>query len=310
MTSPAEPFVAPTRRCYALPEPQRGILRIGGADRRDFLQGLVSNDLAKLDPSRAIWAALLTPQGKYLHDFFIVEHGDSLLIDAEGERIEDLKRRLALYKLRSAVTIEILTDRTAWLAWGPDATKLLGLNEPGAARTVDDMAIFADPRRPELGIRIIAPGEEAVILCEKLGFSGGHFAEWDKLRMARGIPDGSRDMVVDKAILLEDGFDELGGVAWDKGCYMGQELTARTKYRGLVKKRLMPVRIDGPVPEPGTILEQNGSEAGEMRSGRNGVGLALLRLDALRDGGPITAGETVLTPVVPEWLSLSTVTPG
>jgi hypothetical protein len=304
MTNP-DVFLPPSHLGYALPEPRRGLLRIGGADRRSFLQGLVSNDLDKVEPGRAIWAALLTPQGKFLHDFLIAEQGETLLIDAESERLDDLKRRLSLYKLRSAVTIEALPDRAAWIGWGPDAAARFGLHQPGAALHLDEAVVFADPRRLELGVRIIAPGEEAAGLFEARGFSGDHFAEWDRLRMAEGVPDGSRDMMVDKAILLENGFDELGGVAWDKGCYMGQELTARTKYRGLIKKRLLPVRLDGPVPEPGTIIEgENGNEAGEMRSARDGIGLALLRLDALKSGERLRAVDTIVTPEPPDWLTV------
>ncbi|HTH98572.1 MAG TPA: folate-binding protein [Stellaceae bacterium] len=295
---------------YALPDPRRGILRVTGPDRRSFLQGLVSNDLDRLSPDRAIWAALLMPQGKFLHDFMIVEQGESLLLDAEGERLDDLKRRLSIYKLRSNVAIEAMPDRTSWVGWGPDATQRFGLTEPGQALHLDDATLFADPRRLDLGLRIIAPGEEAASLFEDRGFSGGHFAEWDRLRMSLGVPDGSRDMAIEKAILLENGFDELGGVAWDKGCYMGQELTARTKYRGLVKKRLMPVRIDGPALDPGTIIEgEDGSEAGEMRSARDGVGLALLRLDAIRSGETLKAGETALTPMPAGWMVLEPVKP-
>ena len=118
-----------------------------------------------------------------------------------------------------------------------------------------------------------------------------------------GLPDGSRDMVVEKATLLESGFDELNGVDWDKGCYMGQELTARTKYRGLTKKRLMPVDIDGPVPPSGTPVMVDGKEAGEMRSARGGVGLALIRLEHLDKaaGARFTAGEARITPRKPDW---------
>ena len=115
-------------------------------------------------------------------------------------------------------------------------------------------------------------------------------------------------MQVEKAILLENGFDELHGVDWKKGCYVGQELTARTKYRGLIKKRLLPVGIAGPLPEPGAIIEADGREAGEMRSAVDGpdfsVGLALLRLEALESGAALTIGETVLTPLMPDWVAL------
>jgi folate-binding protein YgfZ len=119
------------------------------------------------------------------------------------------------------------------------------------------------------------------------------------------VPDGSRDLVIDKAILLESGFDELNGVDWQKGCYIGQELTARTKYRALIRKRLLPVAVEGPLPEPGTAVMLGDKEAGEMRSGRDGMGLALLRLDAVDNaaasGVPLTAAEAKLRPVKPDW---------
>ena len=114
------------------------------------------------------------------------------------------------------------------------------------------------------------------------GLTETGFAAYDRHRLALGVPDGTRDLVPEKSILLELGFDELNGVDWRKGCYVGQELTARTKYRGLIKKRLFPVRIDGPAPEPGTMVTLDGKDAGEMRSARDGAGLALLRLEAAR----------------------------
>jgi len=130
------------------------------------------------------------------------------------------------------------------------------------------------------------------------------FAEYDQLRLSLGVPDGSRDLVLDKSILLESGFDELHGVDWNKGCYIGQELTARTKYRGLIKKRLFPVRIDGPAPEPGSIISADGHEAGEMRSSRDGVGLALLRLEAVADGRSLAVGDASVVPIAPDWMRL------
>jgi tRNA-modifying protein YgfZ len=109
--------------------------------------------------------------------------------------------------------------------------------------------------------------------------------------------------VLEKSILLESGFDELNGVDWQKGCYIGQELTARTKYRGLIKKRLFPVRIDGPSP-PDTEVTYGGKDAGEMRSSRDGLGLALLRLDAVAAGQPLSAGSATLTPMQPDWMRI------
>ncbi len=119
------------------------------------------------------------------------------------------------------------------------------------------------------------------------------------------MPDGSRDLVVEKAILLEAGFDELHGVDWDKGCYMGQELTARTKYRALIKKRLLPVKVEGTLPPPGTAIMLDGQDAGEIRSGRGDLALALLRLEAVEQAAsaaaPLKAGAATVTPIKPGW---------
>ncbi len=283
-------------------DPARGLLLLGGEDRAKFLQGLVSNDVRVLSPTRAIWAALLTPQGKYLHDFFIAELGDAWLIDGEGERIADLKRRLGLYKLRAKITLEDASDRFEVLqAWGSQAGAPFGLADAGQAIQRDGAVALLDPRLVDLGLRLVAPKGTGAGLLAALGYAPAPLADWDRLRLGHGVPDGSRDMILEKAILLENGFDELHGVAWDKGCYIGQELTARTKYRGLVKKRLMPVAIDGPLPEPGTLILSNGQEAGEIRSGRDGLAVALVRLEALEAGAPLVAGEAVVRPRRPDW---------
>ena len=118
------------------------------------------------------------------------------------------------------------------------------------------------------------------------------------------MPDGSRDLTVDKALLLENGFDELNGVDWQKGCYMGQELTARTKYRALIRKRLFPVRVEGALPAPGTSIHKDGQEVGELRSGSGTRALAMLRLDAVKAGQPLTADGASLVPEIPGWMRL------
>ena len=293
-----------TDRSYFLPP--RRLLRISGEDRQTFLQGLVSNDVAKATPDRAIWSALLTAQGKFLHDFFITEHDGGYLLDAEAARIDDLKRRLSLYRMRARAAIEAVEGWTVAIAWGEDTLKALDLpDEAGAATPFGGGVAFTDPRLAGAGARLYLPDAAAL---EAAGFTPGDPADYDRLRISLGLPDGSRDMQVEKAILLENGFDELHGVDWKKGCYVGQELTARTKYRGLIKKRLLPVGIAGPLPEPGAIIEADGREAGEMRSAVDGpdfsVGLALLRLEALESGAALTIGETVLTPLMPDWVAL------
>ncbi|HEY1798553.1 MAG TPA: folate-binding protein [Stellaceae bacterium] len=264
--------------------PDRGILAVGGDDRASFLQGLISNDTTRLAPDRALYAAFLTAQGKYLHDFIMVEHDGVIRLDAEAARIADLRRRLSMYRLRAKVTIEELPDLAVAAVFGGD---------------LPDIAL-SDPRLPELGGRVILPRDSLRSTLTGLGLAEAGFAEYDRLRLGLGIPDGSRDLVVDKSILLEAGFDELHGVDWQKGCYIGQELTARTKYRGLIKKRLFPVKIDGPAPRSGTILTLDGKEAGEMRSSLGDIGLALVRLENV--DGTLVADDATVRATPPKWM--------
>lgn len=288
----------------------RGVLKVAGADRAAFLQGIVSNDVERVGPQTAIWTAFLTPQGKFLHEFFVVEQDPgetgAFLLDCEAGRAADLTRRLKLYKLRAQVTIEPLEDFAVVALFGADALDKLGLPaEPGRTKAFGGGLIFVDPRLAALGARAILPKATAQQSLSEAGFASGSLAGYDTLRIAAGAPDGSRDLEVEKSILLESGFDELHGLDWDKGCYMGQELTARTKYRGLVKKRLVPVEIAGPAPEAGTPITRDGKEAGVLRTAvaRNGgsLGLALLRLDALESGPPLLVGDVAVTPKKPAW---------
>jgi folate-binding protein YgfZ len=273
----------------------RALIALAGADRTSFLQGIVSNDVEKAREDRAIYAAFLTPQGKYLHDIFIAVQGDRLLIDCESSRRPDLLRRLSLYKLRAKVTLAEENGLAVGLYFGADALAGLGLPaEAGRSRAESGGVVFVDPRLAALGARAILPPD-------KMPAESGGAADYDRLRLSLGVPDGSRDLPVEKAILLENGFDELNAIDWDKGCYMGQELTARTRYRGLVRKRLLPVAIEGGAPAPGTALLQNDKEMGEMRSAAGDLGLALVRLEAL-DKGPLTAGGATLTPRKPDWV--------
>ena len=268
--------------------PHRGLITVGGGDRREFLQGLVSNDVARAGAERAIWAAFLTPQGKYLHDFFMIEIGETLHLDCEGgERLMDFGKRLSKYKLRSQIDLGIAPELAVVALWGEGTATALGLSgDAGAGRVMEGGAVYMDPRFPTAGARAILPAARVAEVLEPLGFAAATPEDYDGMRIGLGLPDGTKDMVVEKTILLEANFDRLNGVDWEKGCYMGQELTARTKYRGLIKKRLMPVTIEGAQPPAGTPLMLDGKEAGEMRSSCGGLGIALIRLDRVNDGGP------------------------
>lgn len=240
----------------------RGVLEIGGPDCAEFLQGLITNDVGKIGEGAAIYAALLTAQGRFLHDFFIVASGDSWLLDGEAARLPDLIRRLTVYRLRSKVTLTPRPDLAVCAVFSGEASTLPGVS-------------FADPRNAALGRRAIVPRDAVAALVTS------DEAEYDRLRLSLGVPDGSRDLVPEKSLPMESGFDALNGIDWNKGCYIGQELTARMKYRALVKKQLLPVSVAGALPAPGTAITAGADEVGEMRSGRDDAALAVLRLDAL-----------------------------
>jgi tRNA-modifying protein YgfZ len=204
------------------------------------------------------------------------------LVSNDVAEAEALRRRLSRYRLRSKVALrDASAELVVYAAW------------PGAPDLPEDAVAAPDPRLPKAGWRILAPGP--------LPANAGE-AEWDLHRLALGLPDGSRDLEAQKSVLLEAGFDELNGVSWSKGCYLGQELTARTKYRGLVKRRLVPVAVEGELPAPGTPVHASGREVGTMRSGRGQRGLALLRIEAL--GERLSCGAATLLPQVPAWMAL------
>ncbi|MBW7836300.1 MAG: folate-binding protein YgfZ [Sphingomonadales bacterium] len=262
--------------------PSRGVIEIAGDDRRSFLQGLVTNDVMALTPGNTTYAALLTPQGKYLFDFLVVDDGERLLLDVEAARRDDLIRRLMLYKLRAKVTI---TDRTAELA---------------VAITPDGRE---DPRHPLLGRRAILPYVEA----EKLPADE---SAYQAQRLRLGIPEGSGDFIVDKLLILEGNLDYLNGVSFKKGCYVGQELTARMKHRGKVRKRLLPVQVTGALPPDGTPITEDGKEIGELRGGLGARAIAYLRLDDLAMGKSYRCGDAMVTPERPAWLPETALNPG
>jgi tRNA-modifying protein YgfZ len=266
--------------------PARGVIEVAGEDRVAFLQGLVSNDVTAVRDGTAVWAALLTPQGKFLAEFFILADAERLLLDCERAQVTMLVQRLNRFRLRAKATIRDL-DRLlhVYAAWDGTPDRPAGT------------IAAPDPRLPAAGWRILSQSPIAAAVLDDQGWNA-----WDRHRIALGLPDGTRDLEPEKTVLLEAGFDELHGVSWTKGCYMGQELTARTRYRGLVKRRLVPVAVDGPLPAPGTPVLRAHAEVGVMRSGQDDSGLALLRLEALE--GPLTCGESTLSVRVPSWMRL------
>jgi len=282
--------------------PDRGVVCLTGSDCRGFLQGLISNDIDKVSETRSIYATFLTPQGKFLFDLFISQTGESLLIDCEKERQADFMKRLRLYKLRADVSITDCSDELGVTAyWGDgcaNAAQLTGA--AGSARSIANGTLSIDPRLSEAGLRAIIPTDG----YEPAGLEDAVAADYDLHRLSLGLPRSGVDLIVDKSILLECGVDELNGIDWKKGCYMGQEVTARSKYRGLIKKRLVPVEINGAAPAAGSLILTGDKQAGEMRSSAGNRGLALMRLEYLDGPGSFTSSddpEVTLTARKPDW---------
>ncbi len=297
---------------FYTPLPSRGLIEVSGPDARTFLQGLVSNDMDKVTGQRSIHAAFLSPQGKFLHDLFITQRDEKFLLDCEKSRATDFLKRLMIYKLRSKVDVkDISDDYEIYAIWGKDGDLP---KDRGESAQHGGAIIYRDPRLTGAGWRALHPAQSSKLNIATAEISD--FADYDYHRAALGLPDGSRDLEVDRAILLENGFDELQGIDWDKGCYLGQELTARTKYRGLVRKRLLPCLADGDLPafaSPVKAVLNDGTEldAGETRSAVRGIAgkpdivLALLRLEILekvkKSGGLFACGGAALKPYFPDW---------
>ena len=234
----------------------RQIIRVTGDDRVAFLQGLVSNDVNRAP----CWAALLTPQGKYLADFLILPDGDALLIDVDARLADDLIRRLGMYKLRSRVAIEPVALTVA-RGTGP---------APEGA--------IADPRHPALGWRLY-------------GGTGDDGTDFDAIRVEQVIPETLVELIPSETFILEAGFERLHGVDFRKGCYVGQEVTARMKHKTELRKGLTRLRIEGEAPV-GTPIMADGKEVGTLFTQSGGHALAHVRFDRL--GPDMQAGSARL----------------
>jgi folate-binding protein YgfZ len=262
----------------------RAVIALTGAEARGLLQGLITNDIEKVAPGTGIYAALLTPQGKVVSDFLIAEGDGALLLDCPAAAAEMLLKKLKLYRLRAKVEIEAR----------PGLAVFAGLTElPGRAAL--RAITFADPRLAALGPRSIGA------LAEMPDFLPGAAAYHDA-RLALGVPEGA-DFGSDRIFALDAGLDELHGVAFDKGCYVGQELTARMKHRGTARKRLLTVEADDALPPPGSEIRDDSGVLGEITSSYGAKGFALIRLDRLEQvQGALKADTIAVRLTRPAWL--------
>ncbi|MEL6766794.1 MAG: folate-binding protein [Pseudomonadota bacterium] len=283
-----------TAELLARHAPERRVLRMTGGDALSVLQDVVTNDVHPLsdgDQSRAVYAALLTPQGKYLFDFFLVADGDGgLLIDAGAARAAALAKRIGMYCLRRDARVEGVTDMTVGQILPAEPAG----PPPALANLPEDVRAVADPRAGGLGWRLYAPDVAMLdTTFDAFGAAPLPDAGWAARRVALEVPETDMELVAEDTFPLEAGLDTLSGVDFRKGCYVGQEVTARMRHKTTLKKRLVQVRVVGTAP-PGTPLTTpEGKPAGTLFTQAGGRALAHLRLD--RAVGPLTAGDATVT---------------
>jgi folate-binding protein YgfZ len=277
--------------------PDRGVVKVGGEDARRFLNGLVTSDIGKVTPDKPVFAALLTPQGKIIVDFIVAEaesgDGGGFFLDCPRALAAALVERLGFYRLRAKVTVEDLTDKLAVLAgWDGTGTTEYGL-------------VYPDPRLSALGLRCILPPNLAAEAAADLGADLADTSAYEAHRIAQGVPRGGIDFMYGDAFPHETDMDQLGGVDFSKGCYIGQEVVSRVEHRGSARTRIVPIDYDGFAPEAGMPVVAGEKEVGRLGSTAAGRGLAMLRLDrvedALAQGVALTAGGVPIQPMKPAW---------
>ena len=282
--------------------PDRGVVKVVGEDARNFLHGLVTADIQKLAPGEARFAALLTPQGKIIADFMVVEaptrDGGGFFLDIPKALGKTLLDRLNLYKLRAKVLIEDLSETLGVLAaWDGSGTTADGPTTHGLA--------YADPRLPALGLRVMLPPHQAAAAAAELGAALVEAPAYEAHRIALGVPRGGADFAYGDAFPHEADMDQLAGVDFAKGCYVGQEVVSRMEHRGTARTRAVPVRFDGAAPGPGTAIAAGERHIGVLGSTAGHHGVALIRLDraaeALTNGEPLVAGAVPVRLVKPDW---------
>ena len=276
----------------------RGVVRVGGTDAEKLLQGLLTNDLGLLAGQPAIHAGLLSPQGKILFEFFIAKTDDALLLDVARDKAGDLAKRLTMYKLRADATIADVSDQFVVLA-------LWGQNASSSGETKGSVS-FADPRHPDMGIRILAEAKFASDIASATNGFDASPQDYAAHRIALGVAEGGRDWDFGDAYPHEANFDLMNGVSFTKGCYVGQEIVARMQHKTVIRKRVVPVASEVELPGDRPEITANGVSIGKLGSVANNVGLAMLRLDRAAEftdkGVPLLAGSVPVTLSPTPWL--------
>jgi folate-binding protein YgfZ len=276
--------------------PDRGVVKVSGEDARGFLDGLVTTNVALVQPGLGRFGALLTPQGKIITDFLITEvsagHGGGFVLDCPLVLAQALADRLGFYKLRAKVTVENLSQSLGVLAvWG------------GVPAVKPDLA-FEDPRNAQLGWRVLVPDDLVGAAATAIGADLADGDAYDAHRITCGAPRGGVDFTYGDAFPHETNMDRLHGVDFDKGCYVGQEVVSRIEHRGTARTRTVRMQFDGSAPEIGVAIMAGEKPVGTMGSSAGGLGLALLRTDRVTDaldaGLPLLAGNIPISLVTPD----------
>jgi folate-binding protein YgfZ len=277
--------------------PDRGVVKVAGEDARGFLNGLLTADINKVAPGAARFAALLTPQGKIIADAIVAEapasDGGGFFLDVPRALAKTFTDKLNFYKLRAKVIAEDLSDILGVLAaWN------------GAGET-DYGLSYRDPRLPVLGLRVMLPPHLARQAAAALAADLVDGAEYEAHRIALGVPRGGLDFSYGDAFPHETNMDQLGGVDFAKGCYVGQEVVSRMEHRATARTRIVPVSYDGSAPEPGAPIMAGDKNVGTLGSSAAGRGIAMVRLDrvaeALGAGTPLVAGGATVRVLKPDW---------
>jgi hypothetical protein len=277
--------------------PDRGVVKVAGEPARSFLNGLLTADIGQVTPAAARFAALLTPQGKIVVDGIVAEahpeDGGGFFIDCPRALATPLVDKLNFYKLRAPVIAEDLSEVLGVMAvWDGDGDTEYGL-------------MFRDPRLPALGRRVMLPPHLAKEAADDLGATLVDPAAYEAHRIALGVPRGGLDFMYGDAFPHETDMDQLNGVDFEKGCYVGQEVVSRMEHRGSARNRVVPVAYEGFGPDPGAVVTAGEKQIGTFGSRTDGRAVALLRLDRVADalaaGTPLVAGGATLRLVKPAW---------
>jgi folate-binding protein YgfZ len=274
-------------------EKYSSIIKVTGPDKFSFLQGIISNDVEILKTKLSLYAAILTPQGKYLSDFFLSMYQDNILIEVKSKNLDLVIKKLSMFKLRSNVSFEVITNFKIYL-----------LNESSVKifEKERNKKIFNDPRFKNLFHRVYIFGKHKIFNLENNGFSPLKQDQYHSLRLLNAIPDFTLDAISNKSLLMEMRFDRLNGISWNKGCYLGQEITARMYYRKITKRQLYQVKIKFNTFIDDKIL-LDGVEIGFMTSYDEENGLAYISNNVLEDCREkcLKSGDSTLNISDPWW---------